>query len=377
MATIRSLPSLQSFSDTEQPEPEAFGAALTDESINEVRCYCTPELQESAELYARINGLTGKMRTLIVDQMPHEEMADMDREGTVPIFLSDATDSDLRHRFFSNPGVIHFADHNLVRDGERDSSLKLTTVGTTPHGINQLPRNIGDIDVLRKNRSDAMKRILGSDVFTYVELRELLRSGKGGFARLHALGPNGTNIAQASRMYLDQNDIRNGAEVHVHGNKIEPMRYADIAAQEADGRNMPLHMECAVYYQMGDLYRTRMAENVFADQQYMKLDEMQLATMPDRTLERGNGAIKIASHPSPQALVRQWLDTGDAEYIKASSNSDAADMVVKGEVDACITTESGRATRELDKVHSFGSPTMMFTVGTPYSMQQLHKKMNG
>lgn len=376
-SSLTQLPRLESFTDIPLPEPEAFAARLRDPSVRDVPCFCTSDLEEAAQVYARVNGLTDKLRTRIVESIPHAEIAQIDTNGVVPLFMSDATDADLRHRFFLHPEVVHFADFNMVRMPEDHGSLRLTTVGTSPSGIAALRRTSDErIESLVQARSANMKRVLGSDIFTYAELRKLLQGDKAGTINMHALGPTGTNIAQASASYLRDHAEGRG-EVIVHPNKVEPMRYAQIAAEERSASILPLHMECAVYYDMGRLFRDRVRETVFADQHNMPLDEMQLAAAVGTDLSALQRTIRIASHPSPIALVKPWLDAEAAKYIKASSNSDAADMVLRGEADACITTESGRRTRDLAKVHSFGSPVMMFTVGTPYSMQELHERAHG
>lgn len=374
MKTLSSLPTLTSFSAIEQPEPEIFGANLKGNAVEKVVCFSTPELAESAGLYAAIQEISDKCVLDIRDQLPYEEIAELTDNSVVPIFINDATDSHLRHRFFSHPEVIHFIDHNLVTEPNRSSSLKLTTIGTTKHGLEQLPFIHQNIVALRNERSKKMKEALGNDIITYVDFRRYLQSEKAGDITLQALGPHGTNIAQASELYLQSQGLQNKAAVVINNNKVEPMHYAEMAAASANGHNTPLHMECAVYYGMGELFRSRVNELIFADQQYMQLDEMQLANSTGIVPELSR-PIKIASHPSPMALVKPWLDTGIAEYIAASSNSDAADMVINGEVDACITTRTSLQTRNLSTVHSFGSPTMMFTIGTPYSMQDILQKL--
>jgi len=60
--------------------------------------------------------------------------------------------------------------------------------------------------------------------------------------------------------------------------------------------------------------------------------------------------------------------------VKATSNSAAAQMVVTGEADACITTGSGlNETPSLVSRHVFGSPVWLFTIGTPLDQSQLQE----
>jgi hypothetical protein len=49
--------------------------------------------------------------------------------------------------------------------------------------------------------------------------------------------------------------------------------------------------------------------------------------------------------------------------MKADSNAEAAVRCAAGEAEACITTESARRLYGLVKLHSFGSPEMVFFGG--------------
>ena len=60
-----------------------------------------------------------------------------------------------------------------------------------------------------------------------------------------------------------------------------------------------------------------------------------------------------------RALVRNL----GCQVELVNSNAQAADQVVAGEVELCITTEAARESRGLVKLHSFGSPPMVFFYG--------------
>src|SRR5690606_14128903 len=96
---------------------------------------------------------------------------------------------------------IHFADHNYV-PYDKHASPELQTLGTTAHGMQQLPNVQADIGALRSHRCEQMRGVLGEQTFTYDDFRTILHSHEVSSVRLHGLGPNGTNIAQACDLYL-------------------------------------------------------------------------------------------------------------------------------------------------------------------------------
>ncbi|MBI2337782.1 hypothetical protein HYU95_01230 [Candidatus Daviesbacteria bacterium] len=99
---------------------------------------------------------------------------------------------------------------------------------------------------------------------------------------------------------------------------------------------------------------------------------MQLASIIEIEELTKKGRIRIATHPTPRPIIYPWEEQEIAEWIKATSNSAAAEMVVNGEADACITTGSSLAGKEmLISRHMIGSPWMIFTIGTPLNQKQL------
>jgi len=379
---LQSLPPLASFPAQRQPAPEAFGAALRDSSIREIRCSCEPSQAEAAAVYAQVLGIRRKFQ--IVESpsgIPYAELAADRTPGVVPLFVDSAINPMLADRFFRHPEVVHFADHQYMPAEDR-GTLMLHTVGTTAHGLQQLPRPSTDLAALQRERSARAHELLGDDLPTCYDIRDLLASDQVRRVRLHALGPRGTNIQQASEQYIDALGLQSKADLLVHPRGVTPVQYAEMARQDMAEGVVPLHMECAVYFGMANLYRQRVRENLellLADHHYMPLDEMQLAGNGALARE-DDGMLRIASHGSPKPLVAPWIegDAAPAVCIDATSNAAAADMVRGGEAELCITTESGRKggpdQSELTKAHSFGSPMMVFTLGTPYTLRDLRTR---
>jgi hypothetical protein len=375
------LPQLSSFPAGTQPEPEAFGHALRSADVRALHCVCEPENRQTAEIYARVLGVREKFHiTEVKDGIPYDELLAEQRNGVVPLFVDSAINPKLHERYFSTPGVVGFVDHQYIRDPDGADALALRTIGTTPHGLHQLETaQMPSIAHLRRERSDRMKKVVGTDIVTYEDFRQILASERVNRVRLHALGPQGTNIAQASAMYLHTLGIQQKSDLVVHPRGVTPMQYVEMAAADKENGVVPLHMECAVYFGMPDLYQQRVrqrAELLFADHQYMALDEMQLAAR--RGMSPNGHMPRVATHGSPKPLMRPWVngEQPSAKWVEATSNSAAADMVRADEVEYCITTESGRigapVQEELEKVHSFGSPMMVFTLGTPYTQEELY-----
>lgn len=338
-----------------------------------MRIFHEPATEQAAEIYARIVGIEGKCKLKAHDVLPHDEITDLRADGVVPLFMNTALNSNLRHRFFGNPGVVGFADHQYVPSQSEHASPELATIGTTEHGLGILSAHASHADLqgLQRERNERMHALLGPDMFTHIDMRDLLQSPKARSVRIHALGPQGTNIQQVADQYVELHGLQDRATVVVHDRGVEPMQYAELAAREMEDGVLPLHIECAVYYGMRDLYQQRMQELVFADHHYMPLDSMQLAArgaLPDQEM------LRLASHPSPIGLVDPWLQAGVAQHQKASSNSDAAAQVVDGNADACITTESGRVQYNLQQIQDFGRPMMIFTLGTPYDADTLRTR---
>ncbi len=371
---------LRSFSKRPQPPAEIFGGALRNTAIRQIVAYCEEQTREGAERYARVVGVAEKMRyEVLKDILPHHAAAEDAREGIVPLIIESARNSQLKDRFFTDPDerVHHFVDHNYV-PSELDEGLDLQTVGTTTHGLSQL--SVGEVTAARNReaiaaRQRGMRQELGQKAVTYVDVRRILAATGVKSVPIHALGPAGTNIEKAATLYSHTiPGLKSSVEMHPSG--VEPMQYAELARQQRSPGVVPLHMECAVYYDMYRLRRERAGETTFADHQHMPLIPMLLATnLSDEELAR-QSEIVVASHPSPLPLVHRLVEDGALSYLKASSNADAALKVKEGVAQTCITTRAALQKHGLREIFDFGSPNMVFTLGTPLSPEQLRLLRN-
>jgi hypothetical protein len=187
-----------------------------------------------------------------------------------------------------------------------------------------------------------------------------------------ALGPLGNNIEQASVLWLKNMGVENKGEVVLGETPEVCLATARSITEEGV---VSVFWTCAVYYDENKFFFGNPDVFPFFFQQVMPLDEMQLATTPALAtvlMDRSNipAGWTIASHPSPAPLV----DKLDCQVILHNSNAASAVACSKCEVDLCITTESARQKYGLVKLHSFGSPIMVFFGGiTRHGLEQLKK----
>lgn len=175
----------------------------------------------------------------------------------------------------------------------------------------------------------------------------------------YALGPEGTNISQAAAQWAERMGVLDKTEIIL----CETPEASLEQAQAVDEPGVVgLFGTCAVYFALNKLFFENPSTLPFFAEEIMFLDEMQLAAKPERAAAV-NGAVpgswRVASHPSPAPLVRNL----GCEVVLVNSNAQAADECVRGRVELCITTESARQSRGLVKLHSFGSPPMVFFYG--------------
>lgn len=175
-----------------------------------------------------------------------------------------------------------------------------------------------------------------------------------------SLGPEGTNIVQASRLWLNRMHITRKAEVCLYDT---PEACLKEARRITENGVVAIFWTCAVYAHESEFFFGNPDVLPFFTKEVMLLDEMQLATTPELALDVINGRIpegwKISSHPSPQHLLKYL----DREIILVNSNSAAAKHCKDGLSSACITTESARKIYNLATLHMFGSPPMVFFGG--------------
>jgi len=190
-----------------------------------------------------------------------------------------------------------------------------------------------------------------------------------------ALGPKGNNIEQAATLWLKNLGITEKSEVVL---RDTPELCLELARSIVEDGVVAVFWTCAVYVRENLLFFGNPDVYPFFFQQTMPLDEMQLATKPANELQvRVNNGFppswRIASHPSPAPLVE-----GFGEIVLCNSNAAAARTCASGGTELCITTESARQAYGLVKVHSFGSPDMVFFGGiTQPGKDQLEKIMAG
>lgn len=175
----------------------------------------------------------------------------------------------------------------------------------------------------------------------------------------YALGPAGTNISQAAGCWLERMQVADKAEIILCATPEASLAQARLVDSPDE---IGLFGTCAVYFALHQLFFENPDALPFFAEEVMLLDEMQLAAKPEVAAIL-NGAVpanwKIASHPSPAPLVRHL----GCEVVRVNSNAQAADDCRSGKVQLCITTESARQSRGLVKLHSFGSPPMVFFYG--------------
>lgn len=191
----------------------------------------------------------------------------------------------------------------------------------------------------------------------------ILESGVIKSIKCFALGPEGTNISQAAvrwaSHWIGRPGVRTKFEIILCDTPESSLEQARKVDEEGV---MGLFGTCAVYYSLNKLFFENPDALPFFAEEVMNLDEMQLATTNELAQCLSNSIPynwQIASHPSPAPLVRNL----GCQIVLVNSNAKAADEVKAGNVQLCITTESARESRGLVKLHSFGSPPMVFFYG--------------
>lgn len=299
-----------------------------------------------------------------LDEAPH----------VIPLVLHSATDPVLFQRMFADGPRFGQPLMGHVYTPRRDhESPSVYVVGVANQGLeimSRLPTQF--VESLVQKMALRRREILGNDIVSNDDFRGILQSPSVRKIVAHALGPAGTNISQAMRQYIESLGIEEKTDLWIHPAGIEPMAYAEEARQEVEEGVIPIHMECAVFYDMAKLFNRRRNEVVFADHHYMELDTMQLASIKDVEELAASRVVRIATHPSPRPLIKPWLGSHKAIWLKATSNATAAQMVVEGKADACITTAASLDEHQkLVSRHVFGSPIMFFNIATPLNQKQL------
>lgn len=368
------LPELPRFNESKGVRPDEaldLSLAATDRPI---ACFTYPENAGYARDYGKIIGKGQNNFQVAAVDNPMEEASRLRTPDVIPLVVHSATDRALFERMFADgPRFGQLLMGQLYRETPDHESPSLYVIGVANQGLDIIGKSptVNDPTVTQKI---ALRRreILGNGNVDNEEFRDILKSSSVDKIIAHTLGPKGTNISQAMEQYIKSLSVEGKTEFIVHPKGVEPRVYAEMALKQVKDGVIPIHMECAVYYEMGALFDERPKEVVFADHHYMMLDAMQLASVKELEELAVGGHMRIATHPTPRPIISGWEKQGVAQWIKATSNSAAAEMVMSGEADACITTGSSLAGKDrLVSRHMIGSPWMIFTIGTSLNQEQL------
>lgn len=199
-----------------------------------------------------------------------------------------------------------------------------------------------------------------------IGLMQVLRSSVDRIMHF-ALGPAGTNISQAAMQWSNRMGVSHKTEVVFCDT---PEDSVARAREIIEPGVLPIFWTCAVYFRLNELFFRNTDTFLFQFIEVMNLDEMQLAENREAVRRKNAFAdqwedtiLTIASHPSPAALMSDSCIRSNF-YVRANSNAHAAKICAEGEVEQCITTESARQIYGLVKIHTFGSPAMVFFGGT-------------
>lgn len=353
---------------------EALDLALATTS-QPIILFTSAENMPAAQTYQSVLGKGSSDFEIVPVESPIQAAINVKVPGVIPLVLHSATDPVLFQRMFADgPNLGQLLMGHIYTPTPDHESPSLYAVGVANQGLEIISGSVVQPDEkLVAQMASRRRKILGK-ILTSDDFRDILRSPSVNKIIAHALGPVGANISQAMKQYIETLGVEGKTDIIVHPSGVEPIAYAEQARREVQKGVVPIHMECAVYYEMGRMFDERKDEVVFADHHYMPLDAMQLASVKELEELAASGVMKIATHPSPRPLVDPWVKSGQAEWVKATSNSAAAQMVFAGEVDACITTGSGlKEAKGLVSRHVFGSPIMLFTIASPLKQRQLHQ----
>lgn len=201
-----------------------------------------------------------------------------------------------------------------------------------------------------------VQKDLCNTYFEYDAVTKLMQSNDIREVRVFSLGPYGTNIAKASRMWAQKNHIKEKTNIVLCDSPEDEIAQA---MQVTENGVLPIFALCAVYYDLCKLFFRFGSNYTFLHHFYMPLDRMQLASK-DYDKDTLPNHAKVASHYSPSILLEQT----DYEICLAKSNAAAAKKCALGEADACITTETAKELYQLKTIREFGAPSMLFTFGT-------------
>lgn len=377
---IDRLPELARFSEAGVKPGESLDLLLA-QAKQPIVLFTSDKDRQAAHDYQAVLGKKPGQLDVVTVANPIQEASKLTASGVIPLVIHSATDPILFERMFADgPSLGQLLMGHVYRTEVDHQSPSVHVVGIANQGLKLISGlNIQSNGQVAEGMALRRREILGEGHISNGDFKRLLQSQRVRKIIAHALGPAGTNISQAMEQYIKVLGLEGKTQLIIHpqgveplGNETNPVGYVDLASQQIEEGVIPLHMECAVYYREEELFRTRPNEVILADHHYMPLDAMQLASADPIEALVNRGIMRITTHPSPRPLINPWVNSGMAEWLKATSNSAAAQMVLGGEADACITTASG-----LDKApgltsrHVFGRPWMFFTIATPLNQEQL------
>ena len=184
------------------------------------------------------------------------------------------------------------------------------------------------------------------------------------------LGPEGTNISQAAKLWERSMPIY-GLHIEFETVWCKTVDEAIAGARAVTTENpqtLGIFWHCAVYFREAQLVFDNPDLFPFRFQQRMRLDEMQIACRGN-PVKQSWSTPRVAVHPSPESLLKPWQ--GHIKIVPALSNADAAEQCSKQLAEFCVTTKSARQAYGLNCFHSFGSPEMVFFGGVTHAGTRL------
>ncbi len=159
---------------------------------------------------------------------------------------------------------------------------------------------------------------------------------------IHTLGPQGTNLGAAARLWL----TRRG-----QGGRVVLHRTVEDAALAMPDTASDALLTCAVYPDLHHLVFSNLTRFAFVDSFIFPTFPMVLASR-DGLLPR-----TVATHPAPQGLVPTSITR-----VLTTSNAQAARDCLEGRTEGCITTLTALRAAGLKIVKDFGPVPMVYTL---------------
>ncbi|MBI2337924.1 hypothetical protein HYU95_01960, partial [Candidatus Daviesbacteria bacterium] len=292
---IDKLPELASFNQAKGIEPDQSLDLYLATTPRPINLFTSVEsIQAACDYWAIIGKNQSDFEILPVDN-PIQEALRLKNPDAIPLVMHSATDPILFQRMFADgPRFGQLLMSQLYQPTSNHESPSLFVVGIASHGLDIISKSpLSTNQILKEEMTLRRREILGNDLITNEDFRHILQSSSVDRIIAHALGPNGTNISQAMEQYINLLGVAEKTELIVHPKGIEPRTYAEIASKQIRDGVIPIHMECAVYYDMGALFDERPEEVVFTDHHYMLLDAMQLASIIEIEELTKKGRIRI------------------------------------------------------------------------------------